>query len=105
MTVGKYLRWKDEQGNAFRPVSFTGTELLNDRTLNKSTAFTYEEREAFQLNGYYHLVFKRLKISLIVFMTVSAVPLLISRSISFYVPYKIVMKHFSMRYYLDMLKR
>lgn len=51
MTVGKYLRWKDEQGNAFRPVSFTGTELLNDRTLNKSTAFTYEEREAFQLNG------------------------------------------------------
>lgn len=51
MTVGKYLRWKDEQGNAFRPVSLTGTELLNDRTLNKSTAFTYEEREAFQLNG------------------------------------------------------
>ncbi|MEZ9525505.1 NAD-dependent malic enzyme [Enterovibrio norvegicus] len=51
MTIGKYLRWKDEQGNVFRPVSLIGTELLNDRTLNKSTAFTYEEREAFQLNG------------------------------------------------------
>ncbi|WP_299012861.1 NAD-dependent malic enzyme [uncultured Photobacterium sp.] len=51
MTIGKYLRWKDENGNEFRPVSLTGTELLNDRTLNKSTAFTYEEREAFQLNG------------------------------------------------------
>lgn len=51
MTIGKYLRWKDENGNEFRPVSLTGTELLNDRTLNKSTAFTYEEREAFQLSG------------------------------------------------------
>ncbi|PMN91548.1 NAD-dependent malic enzyme [Enterovibrio norvegicus] len=51
MTIGKYLRWKNEQGNVFRPVSLIGTELLNDRTLNKSTAFTYEEREAFQLNG------------------------------------------------------
>ncbi|MGF1718095.1 NAD-dependent malic enzyme [Photobacterium chitinilyticum] len=51
MTIGKYLRWKDEDGNEFRPVSLTGTELLNDRTLNKSTAFTYEEREAFQLSG------------------------------------------------------
>ena len=51
MTRGKYLRWKDENGNEFRPVSLTGTELLNDRTLNKSTAFTYEEREAFQLDG------------------------------------------------------
>ncbi|PSU35723.1 NAD-dependent malic enzyme [Photobacterium lutimaris] len=51
MTIGKYLRWKDENGNEFRPVSLTGTELLNDRTLNKSTAFTYEERDAFQLDG------------------------------------------------------
>ncbi|MGF1758620.1 NAD-dependent malic enzyme [Photobacterium sagamiensis] len=51
MTTGKYLRWKDEKGNEFRPVSLTGTELLNDRTLNKSTAFSYEEREAFQLSG------------------------------------------------------
>ncbi|PSW05228.1 NAD-dependent malic enzyme [Photobacterium lipolyticum] len=51
MTTGKYLRWKDEEGNEFRPVSLTGTELLNDRTLNKSTAFSYEEREAFQLSG------------------------------------------------------
>ncbi|MDO6542181.1 NAD-dependent malic enzyme [Photobacterium sanguinicancri] len=51
MTIGKYLRWKDENGNEFRPVSLTGTELLNDRTLNKSTAFSYEEREDFQLTG------------------------------------------------------
>ncbi len=51
MTVGKYLRWKDEAGNDFRPVALTGTELLNDRNLNKSTAFSYEEREAFQLVG------------------------------------------------------
>ncbi|OAN11174.1 NAD-dependent malic enzyme [Photobacterium jeanii] len=51
MTIGKYLRWKDENGNEFRPVSLTGTELLNDRTLNKSTAFSYEEREAFNLTG------------------------------------------------------
>ena len=51
MTIGKYLRWKDQHGDEFRPVSLTGTELLNDRTLNKSTAFTYEERKAFQLNG------------------------------------------------------
>ncbi|MGF1701084.1 NAD-dependent malic enzyme [Photobacterium makurazakiensis] len=51
MTTGKYLRWKDAEGNEFRPVSLTGTELLNDRTLNKSTGFSYEEREAFQLSG------------------------------------------------------
>ncbi|WP_028863622.1 NAD-dependent malic enzyme [Psychromonas aquimarina] len=51
MSTGKYLRWKDSQGNEFRPVSIKGTELLNDRTLNKSTAFSYEEREAFSLNG------------------------------------------------------
>ncbi|WP_432454222.1 MULTISPECIES: NAD-dependent malic enzyme [unclassified Agarivorans] len=51
MPTGKYLRWKDENGNEFRPVSISGTALLNDRTLNKSTAFSYEEREAFNLNG------------------------------------------------------
>ncbi|TAA48299.1 NAD-dependent malic enzyme [Corallincola spongiicola] len=51
MATGKYLRWKDAQGNEFRPVSISGTELLNDRLLNKSTGFSYEEREAFNLNG------------------------------------------------------
>lgn len=51
MTVGKYLIWKDEQGSEFRPVSLSGTDLLNDRNLNKSTAFSYEERELFNLNG------------------------------------------------------
>ncbi|UJF17523.1 NAD-dependent malic enzyme [Vibrio sp. SS-MA-C1-2] len=51
MTIGKFLTWKDESGEAFRPVALTGTELLNDRNLNKSTAFSYEEREAFQLTG------------------------------------------------------
>ncbi len=51
MTVGKYLRWKDAEGKEFRPVSLSGTDLLNDRNLNKSTAFSYEERELFNLNG------------------------------------------------------
>jgi malate dehydrogenase (oxaloacetate-decarboxylating) len=51
MAIGKYLSWKDVQGNEFRPVSLTGKDLLNDRTLNKGTAFSYEEREAFQLDG------------------------------------------------------
>lgn len=51
MTVGKYLRWKDSEGKEFRPVSLSGTDLLNDRNLNKSTAFSYEERELFNLNG------------------------------------------------------
>jgi malate dehydrogenase (oxaloacetate-decarboxylating)/malate dehydrogenase (oxaloacetate-decarboxylating)(NADP+) len=51
MAIGKYLRWKDAEGNAFRPVSLSGTELLNDRTLNKSTAFSEDEREQFDLIG------------------------------------------------------
>ncbi len=51
MAIGKYLRWKDAEGNVFRPVSLSGTELLNDRTLNKSTAFSEDEREQFDLMG------------------------------------------------------
>ncbi|MEH6454222.1 MAG: oxaloacetate-decarboxylating malate dehydrogenase, partial [Psychromonas sp.] len=51
MSIGKYLRWKDSKGKEFRPVSISGTELLNNATLNKSTAFSYEERDAFALNG------------------------------------------------------
>ncbi|UPW19652.1 NAD-dependent malic enzyme [Agarivorans sp. TSD2052] len=51
MATGKYLRWKDENGNEFRPVSLSGNALLNDRTLNKSSAFSFEEREAFNLAG------------------------------------------------------
>lgn len=105
MTVGKYLRWKDEQGNAFRPVSFTGTELLNDRTLNKSTAFTYEEREAFQLNGLLPPRVQTFEDQLNrVYDGFRSASTDIEKYL-FYVPYRIVMKHFSMRYYLDMLKR
>ncbi len=51
MGIGKYLRWEDAKGNVFRPVSITGRQLLSNRTLNKSTAFTYQEREDFGLNG------------------------------------------------------
>lgn len=51
MPTGKYFCWIDEQGNEFRPVCISGTALLNDRTLNKSAGFSYEEREAFNLNG------------------------------------------------------
>ena len=51
MSIGKHLRWKDSKGKHFRPVSISGTTLLNDRALNKSTAFSYEERDAFALNG------------------------------------------------------
>ncbi|HEY5715754.1 MAG TPA: NAD-dependent malic enzyme, partial [Psychromonas sp.] len=51
MGIGKYLRWEDAKGDVFRPVSITGNRLLSNRTLNKSTAFTYQEREDFGLNG------------------------------------------------------
>jgi len=51
MSIAKYLRWKDEDGTYFRPVSLTGAALLNDRTLNKSTAFTEQERIDFDLVG------------------------------------------------------
>jgi len=51
MGTGKYLRWEDSKGNVFRPVSLTGNELLSNRTLNKSTAFSYQEREDFGLDG------------------------------------------------------
>ena len=51
MTITKYLSWKDPDGNIFRPVSLTGVELLNDRTLNKGTAFSEQERKDFDLVG------------------------------------------------------
>ncbi|MCS3454604.1 NAD-dependent malic enzyme [Aeromonas rivuli] len=51
MATGQYLLWKDAEGNAFRPVSLTGTDLLNNRYLNKSTAFTEQERADFDLDG------------------------------------------------------
>jgi len=35
MATGQYLLWKDAQGHDFRPVALTGTNLLNDRNLNK----------------------------------------------------------------------
>lgn len=51
MSNAKYLRWKDPDGSYYRPVSLIGTELLNDRTLNKSTAFTEIERQELDLVG------------------------------------------------------
>ncbi|KUE81754.1 NAD-dependent malic enzyme [Aeromonas schubertii] len=51
MATGQYLLWKDAEGNAFRPVSLTGTDLLNNRYLNKGTAFTEQERADFDLDG------------------------------------------------------
>lgn len=51
MSIEQYLKWKDSDGNEFRPVSLIGINLINDRILNKGTAFSEEEREAFHLNG------------------------------------------------------
>lgn len=51
MATGQYLLWKDAQGEDFRPVALTGTDLLNDRNLNKGTAFTEQERADFELDG------------------------------------------------------
>ncbi|MGL4905281.1 MAG: hypothetical protein ACRC38_00715, partial [Plesiomonas sp.] len=51
MATGKYLRWKDSQGDEFRPVAISGTDLLNDRNLNKGTAFSAQERADFDLDG------------------------------------------------------
>ncbi len=51
MTIEQYLKWQDVEGNEFRPVSLTGVDLLNDRILNKGTAFSEEERIAFHLDG------------------------------------------------------
>jgi len=51
MSIEKYLKWQDREGNEFRPVSLVGIDLLNDRILNKGTAFSLEERAAFHLDG------------------------------------------------------
>lgn len=51
MSIEQYLRWTDSEGKEFRPVSITGVDLLNDRILNKGTAFSPEERKAFHLEG------------------------------------------------------
>jgi malate dehydrogenase (oxaloacetate-decarboxylating) len=51
MALERYRKWRDERGNEFRPVALSGRDLLNDPILNKGTAFTREEREAFHLTG------------------------------------------------------
>jgi len=51
MSIEKYLKWQDFEGKEFRPVSLVGVDLLNDRILNKGTAFSKEEREEFHLVG------------------------------------------------------
>lgn len=45
------MKWKDSEDNEFRPVSLVGINLVNDRILNKGTAFSEEERQAFHLDG------------------------------------------------------
>ena len=51
MTIEKYLSWRDENGEAFTPVPMGGLSLLNDRILNKGTAFSEREREELGLRG------------------------------------------------------
>ncbi len=51
MSIEQYLKWQDFEGNEFRPVALVGVDLLNDRILNKGTAFSEEERAAFHLDG------------------------------------------------------
>jgi len=51
MGIGRYQKWRDQKGKPFIPVSIDGLELINDRNLNKGTAFTAEEREIFHLEG------------------------------------------------------
>ena len=51
MSIEQYRKWQDFEGNEFRPVSLVGIDLINDRILNKGTAFSEEERAAFHLDG------------------------------------------------------
>ncbi|MFH0727977.1 MAG: NAD-dependent malic enzyme [Pseudomonadota bacterium] len=51
MALERYRKWRDERGNEFRPVALSGHDLMNDPILNKGTAFTHEERDAFHLTG------------------------------------------------------
>ena len=51
MSIEKYHRWVDKDGNHFIPVQLEGEALINNRILNKGTAFTMEEREELGLEG------------------------------------------------------
>ncbi len=51
MTIEKYHKWTDTEGNNFVPVHLEGKELLANYTLNKGTAFTKQERKEFGLEG------------------------------------------------------
>ena len=51
MSVERYQKWRDQKGKPFIPVSVDGLELINDRNLNKGSAFTKEERQIFHLEG------------------------------------------------------
>ncbi len=51
MSIEKYHRWIDKDGNNFIPVHLEGEALINNRILNKGTAFTLKEREELGLEG------------------------------------------------------
>lgn len=51
MSIEKYHRWVDKDGNHFIPVNLEGEALINNRILNKGTAFTIKERGDLGLVG------------------------------------------------------
>ena len=51
MSIEKYHRWVDKDGNHFIPVHLEGEALINNRILNKGTAFSLKEREELGLEG------------------------------------------------------
>ncbi|MBF0275074.1 MAG: NAD-dependent malic enzyme [Nitrospinae bacterium] len=51
MTIERYYKWLDEKGNYFIPVTIEGESLINNRTLNKGTAFSLRERKELGLEG------------------------------------------------------
>lgn len=51
MSIEKYHHWVDKDGNHFIPVGLEGEALINNRILNKGTAFSIKEREELGLEG------------------------------------------------------
>jgi len=51
MSIEKYHHWIDKDGNHFIPVHVEGEALINNRILNKGSAFTLKERKELGLEG------------------------------------------------------